>query len=205
MRVGSGRRCGARRPAARRCCATSSRPPRGSASRRRGRVVGDPVERRGEERELVVEPGVGVVAELGVAETAPGDQLAPPVAAHGSVDRDASPSAVTLTTSACQVLASGNIWKANSLWSDQCPRTTSASCRTTTAATATRRPITLPRPSMAVTLPRRENHDAASPSGSVHTLPSTVGPGVTAFPRLGRVRATRAGTRLEEACCPRQP
>ncbi len=55
------------------------------------RVRRDPVQRGGEEGELVGEPGVGVVADLGMSETALGHQLRPSVAVPRLVDRDALP------------------------------------------------------------------------------------------------------------------
>src|SRR5918994_1366439 len=54
---------------------------------------------------------------------------------HASSIGTRRPSAVTRTTSARQVLDSGNIWNANSLWADQYPRATSPSCKATTATT----------------------------------------------------------------------
>ncbi len=53
------------------------------------RVAGDPVERGVEERELVVEPGVGVVADRGVAEPAVRHELVPAVARPRLARRDA--------------------------------------------------------------------------------------------------------------------
>ena len=83
------------------------------------RVRGDPVEGGVEERHLVVQPGVGVVATAGSESPRPVTSRDHWYPDHGSPIGTRRPSAVTRTMSACHVLDSGNIWKANSLWSDQ--------------------------------------------------------------------------------------